>query len=117
MAAVAECRPGTMSGFRPTLDAHERDDALAAFADIPTAVLAGTRDRLTPVPMARRIARSAAVGAADGVPRRRAHAARWNGRPGWPRAGLASAGRESAATLRLVDQREARQAAPRQARQ
>jgi pimeloyl-ACP methyl ester carboxylesterase len=56
VAAVAGCRPGTVSGFRPTLDAHERAAALAAFAHTPTVVLAGTRDRLTPVPMARRIA-------------------------------------------------------------
>lgn len=55
-AAVAACRPLTLSGFRPTLAAHERDAALAAFADIPTVVLAGGRDRLTPLPAARRIA-------------------------------------------------------------
>jgi pimeloyl-ACP methyl ester carboxylesterase len=54
--AVTACRPQTLSGFRPTLAAHERDAALAAFAQIPTVVLAGARDRLTPVPAARRIA-------------------------------------------------------------
>lgn len=53
--AVASCRPLTLSGFRPTLAAHERDAALAAFAAIPTVVLAGSRDRLTPVAAARRI--------------------------------------------------------------
>ncbi|WP_219419495.1 alpha/beta fold hydrolase [Pseudonocardia nigra] len=53
---VAACRPLTLSGFRPTLDAHERDAALEAFAAIPTVVLVGTRDRLTPVRAARRIA-------------------------------------------------------------
>jgi pimeloyl-ACP methyl ester carboxylesterase len=53
--AVAGCRPRTAAGFRPTLDAHDRVAALAAFAQTPTVVLAGTRDRLTPVPMARRI--------------------------------------------------------------
>jgi pimeloyl-ACP methyl ester carboxylesterase len=53
---VAACRPVTVSGFRPALDAHERDAALAAFASIPTTVLVGTRDRLTPVRAARRIA-------------------------------------------------------------
>jgi pimeloyl-ACP methyl ester carboxylesterase len=53
---VAACRPLTVSGFRPTLEAHERDAALAAFASIPTAVLVGTHDRLTPVRAARRIA-------------------------------------------------------------
>ncbi|MDN5748377.1 MAG: alpha/beta hydrolase [Pseudonocardia sp.] len=56
VGAVAACRPSTLSGFRPTLAAHERDSALAAFAEIPTIVLAGSRDRLTPVPAARRIA-------------------------------------------------------------
>jgi pimeloyl-ACP methyl ester carboxylesterase len=49
VAAVVGCRPGTISGFRPTLDGHERAAALAAFAHTPTVVLAGTRDRLTPV--------------------------------------------------------------------
>lgn len=53
--SVAACRPLTLSGFRPTLAAHERDAALAAFAGIPTVVLAGSRDKLTPVPAARRI--------------------------------------------------------------
>ncbi|MGD9986740.1 alpha/beta fold hydrolase [Pseudonocardia sp.] len=52
---IADCRPSTVSGFRPTLDAHERDAALAAFAEIPTVVLAGSRDRLTPLRLARRI--------------------------------------------------------------
>lgn len=52
---VAACRPGTVAGFRPTLNAHEREAALATFAEIPTAVLVGTRDRLTPVAASRRI--------------------------------------------------------------
>jgi pimeloyl-ACP methyl ester carboxylesterase len=55
-ATVAACRPLTVSGFRPALEAHERDAALAAFASIPTTVLVGSRDRLTPVAAARRIA-------------------------------------------------------------
>jgi pimeloyl-ACP methyl ester carboxylesterase len=55
---VAACRPVTVSGFRPTLEAHERDAALAAFAAIPTAVLVGDRDKLTPVRAARRIAQA-----------------------------------------------------------
>jgi pimeloyl-ACP methyl ester carboxylesterase len=54
--ALAACRPSTLAGFRPTLAAHEREAALAAFAAIPTVVLAGSRDRLTPVAAARRIA-------------------------------------------------------------
>lgn len=53
--SVAACRPLTVSGFRSALEAHERDAALAAFASIPTAVLVGSRDRLTPVAAARRI--------------------------------------------------------------
>jgi len=53
--SVAACRPLTVSGFRATLEAHERDAALAAFAQIPTAVLVGTKDRLTPVRLSRRI--------------------------------------------------------------
>ena len=56
VGSIAACRPLTVSGFRPTLDAHEREEALAAFAEIPTVVLAGSRDRLTPVRHARRIA-------------------------------------------------------------
>lgn len=54
--SIASCRPVTVSGFRPALDAHERDAALAAFASIPTVVLVGSHDRLTPVSSARRIA-------------------------------------------------------------
>jgi pimeloyl-ACP methyl ester carboxylesterase len=57
-AMVCGCRPLTLSGFRPALAAHERGAALAAFAPIPTVVLVGTRDRLTPVAAARRIADS-----------------------------------------------------------
>ena len=52
---VGGCRPLTVSGFQATLEAHERDAALTAFADIPTVVLVGSRDRLTPVRAARRI--------------------------------------------------------------
>jgi pimeloyl-ACP methyl ester carboxylesterase len=57
---VGACRPLTVSGFQPTLEAHERDAALSAFAGIPSVVLVGSRDRLTPVRAARRIA--------DGMP-------------------------------------------------
>jgi pimeloyl-ACP methyl ester carboxylesterase len=56
---IAECRPSTMLGFRPTLDAHERDDALAAFDGIPTEVMIGSRDKLTPVHHSRRIVATA----------------------------------------------------------
>ncbi len=55
VTSVAACRPATMSGFRPALEAHERDAALAAFTAVPTVVLAGDRDRLTPVRLSRRI--------------------------------------------------------------
>lgn len=56
--SIASCRPVTVSGFRPTLEAHERDAALAAFADVPTVVLVGSHDKLTPVGSAKRIARA-----------------------------------------------------------
>ena len=52
---VADCRPSTMVGFRPTLDEHERDEALAVFADTPVEVLVGSRDKLTPVAASKRI--------------------------------------------------------------
>ncbi|MFC4949447.1 alpha/beta fold hydrolase [Pseudonocardia sp. GCM10023141] len=52
---VAACRPLTVSGFRATLEAHDRDVALAAFREIPTVVLVGSRDKLTPVRYARRL--------------------------------------------------------------
>ena len=107
----AVVRARSRASGRPST-AHERAAALAAFAHTPTVVLAGTRDRLTPVPMARRIAEALPVGAAHGVPRRRAHAAggAHGGRgrpPGHPRARCGTS----------ADQREARQAAPRQAGQ
>lgn len=58
IGTVSRCRPVTIAGFRPTLEEHDRDAALAAFATIPTAVLVGTQDRLTPVASARRINRA-----------------------------------------------------------
>lgn len=53
--SVAGCRPTTVSGFTPTLTAHERDAALAAFADMPVEVMVGSRDRLTPPRLTHRI--------------------------------------------------------------
>ena len=53
---MGTCRPLTVSGFQPTLQTHERDAALATFAEIPTVVLVGSRDRLTPVRAARHMA-------------------------------------------------------------
>ncbi|MFP5068586.1 alpha/beta fold hydrolase [Pseudonocardia nantongensis] len=52
---IGDCRPTTISGFTPTLTSHERDAALATFADLPVEVLVGTRDRLTPPRYTRRI--------------------------------------------------------------
>ncbi len=54
-ACIAGCRGATIAGFRATLDAHDRDKWLAGFAKVPTAVLVGTHDRLTPVKLARRM--------------------------------------------------------------
>ncbi|GAA5158782.1 alpha/beta hydrolase [Pseudonocardia eucalypti] len=55
MRCIADCRPSAITGFRPTLEDHRRDAALAAFEHIPTRVLAGARDKLTPVYQSRRI--------------------------------------------------------------
>ncbi len=117
VAAVAGCRPGTVAGFRPALDAHERAAALAAFARTPTVVLAGTHDRLTPEPMARKIVEalpSAQLTVFPGaghmlpVERTAGVAARL--------ATLVSGnnGYNNVIHSRGVDQREARQAAPGQ---
>lgn len=46
----------TMAGFYEDLMRHERSDALKVFGGIPTHVLVGTRDALTPVSHGRRIA-------------------------------------------------------------
>lgn len=56
--SIASCRPVTVSGYRQTLEQHERDAALAAFAEVPTVVLVGSHDKLTPVHSARRIAQA-----------------------------------------------------------
>lgn len=53
---VAACHPASMAGFRTSLAQHERGDALAALRSVPTVVLAGLADRLTPATHARRIA-------------------------------------------------------------
>jgi len=54
---VARVHPASMAGFRASLRDHDRHTALAAFRDIPTVVLAGGVDRLTPVRHSRVIAR------------------------------------------------------------
>lgn len=56
LRCLADCRPTTVFGFRPTFTDHDRRVALAAFAGVPTLVFAGDRDRLTPVGHAERIA-------------------------------------------------------------
>jgi pimeloyl-ACP methyl ester carboxylesterase len=56
---LADCRPSTMVGFRPTLDQHERDEALKVFDGIPIEVLVGSRDKLTPVAASERIVANA----------------------------------------------------------
>jgi pimeloyl-ACP methyl ester carboxylesterase len=48
--------PASIAGFRLSLGAHERREALAALRDKPTIVLAGGADRLLPLPHARIIA-------------------------------------------------------------
>ncbi|MQA15446.1 MAG: alpha/beta fold hydrolase [Pseudonocardiaceae bacterium] len=53
---VAQSRSANIVDFRPTFDDHDRRAALAAFAGIPTLVLGGVRDRLTPVRHTRVIA-------------------------------------------------------------
>lgn len=46
----------TMRGFYDDMQGHDRAAALAAYDDVPTRVLVGSADRLTPVHHARRIA-------------------------------------------------------------
>lgn len=60
VAATAEwfaaCHPASVAGYRSSLAEHERLSALEACRSVPTVVLAGTRDRLTPYEHARRMA-------------------------------------------------------------
>lgn len=55
-SAVTSAPLRSIGGFRPSIVAHRRIDALAAFDGLPTAVLVGSRDRLTPVACARSVA-------------------------------------------------------------
>ncbi|MFJ6669559.1 alpha/beta fold hydrolase [Actinosynnema sp. NPDC091369] len=55
-AMVGRCHPVSMVGFRDSLDEHDRRKALAGLATIPTVVLAGAEDRLTPLRHARVLA-------------------------------------------------------------
>lgn len=60
---VSQCQPVAMAEFRRSLAMHDRVDALAAFDTVPTLVLAGFADRLTPYGHARKVA--------DALPRAR----------------------------------------------
>lgn len=53
---IINCPPATMSGFYNDLMQHERTDGLTAYDGIPTTVLVGSADRLTPPQHARRLA-------------------------------------------------------------
>jgi pimeloyl-ACP methyl ester carboxylesterase len=55
-AAVARATLRSIGGFRPSIGAQRRLDTLAALAPVPTAVLVGDRDRLTPARCAEGIA-------------------------------------------------------------
>jgi pimeloyl-ACP methyl ester carboxylesterase len=54
---LVHAAPETMSGFFRDMMSHDRIGNLAAFDDIPTTVLVGTRDLLTPPEHAAKIAR------------------------------------------------------------
>ena len=56
VAQVSRVDPPSGVGFRRSLAEHDRISALAAFRDIPTVLMAGDTDRLTPPEHARRIA-------------------------------------------------------------
>ncbi len=53
---LIRCPPETMEGFYRDFMAHERTGSVKAFDDVPTRVLVGDRDRLTPPHHARRLA-------------------------------------------------------------
>ncbi|HEX3004772.1 MAG TPA: alpha/beta hydrolase, partial [Angustibacter sp.] len=53
---VAATRLSTIGRYYGALSRHDEAEALAALADVPTHVLVGERDRLTPVSHARRLA-------------------------------------------------------------
>lgn len=55
-ASVARVSLGAIGGFRPSVGAQRRLDTLAELPPIPTAVLVGERDRLTPPACAEAIA-------------------------------------------------------------
>lgn len=53
---LINCPPATMRGFLRSVLAHDRAKALASYDDVPTTVLVGSRDLLTPPTLARRLA-------------------------------------------------------------
>lgn len=53
---LVSCAPATMSGFYRDLMGHERTEGLKAFAGVPTTVMVGSADVLTPPAHARRLA-------------------------------------------------------------
>lgn len=55
-SCVARCRPASLVTFRSTFDDYDQAAALAAFRHIPTLVIGGTRDRLTPIRHTEKIA-------------------------------------------------------------
>ncbi|HEU4346371.1 MAG TPA: alpha/beta hydrolase [Actinoplanes sp.] len=56
LKAVGRASLRSIGGFRPSIGAQHRLDTLAALGDVPSAVLVGDRDRLTPPPCAESIA-------------------------------------------------------------
>ncbi|TWF93276.1 alpha/beta fold hydrolase [Saccharopolyspora dendranthemae] len=55
---LATCHPKNMAAYRESLAVHERAEALARLNEVPTLVLAGLSDRLTPKDHADKIARA-----------------------------------------------------------
>jgi pimeloyl-ACP methyl ester carboxylesterase len=53
---LLRAHPGSVAGFRDSISRHDRRAALAALRETPSVILAGDRDRITPVPHARVIA-------------------------------------------------------------
>ncbi|MBU2075081.1 MAG: alpha/beta hydrolase [Actinobacteria bacterium] len=53
---LVSCSPATMSGFYRDIMGHERTAGLKAFDDVPTTVMVGSADVLTPPAHARRLA-------------------------------------------------------------
>ncbi len=66
---IISCPPATMSGFYADFMRHDRVAALAAYDRIPTVVLVGSDDLLTPLSHARRIAGGVRGARLVGAPR------------------------------------------------